>query len=108
MNTDSNRDRGVLPAQQPELMQDYIAKVLLQEWDPIGIREYPEAQDEYDSYVEGVLRLLETDAPDKALIDHLLEIETDTIGVFIPSERRRLEYIVEQLRGFYGEYVAEQ
>ncbi|MDQ2731900.1 MAG: hypothetical protein M3Y56_09595 [Armatimonadota bacterium] len=100
MNTDGNGGRGVLPAQRSGQMQDYIAQVLLQEWDPIGVREYPEAQDEYDSYVEGVLRLLQTDASDETIVAHLLEIETIDMRVSIPSERERLEYIVEKLRGF--------
>ena len=28
-----------------------IREILMHEWDPIGVRDVPQAQDEYDSYV---------------------------------------------------------
>ena len=40
-------------------MRDLISKVdeiLLQEWDPIGVKGNPEAWDEYSSYAPGLLR----------------------------------------------------
>jgi hypothetical protein len=36
---------------------------LLKEWDPIGVGQIPEAQDEYDSYVPDVYKLLITRRP---------------------------------------------
>lgn len=36
---------------QAKQLQDAIAEILLREWDPIGVVDTPEAQDEYDSYV---------------------------------------------------------
>ncbi len=35
-------------------IQESIRQVLLREWDPIGVRDVAEAQDEYDGYVGGV------------------------------------------------------
>nr|WP_159466308.1 hypothetical protein [Scandinavium goeteborgense] len=32
-------------------LQEAIKSVLLKEWDPIGINEFDEANDEYDAYV---------------------------------------------------------
>ena len=34
-----------------KFLLDEIQKILLREWDPIGIQDIPEAQDEYDSYI---------------------------------------------------------
>ena len=34
-------------------IQRSIAEVLLRNWDPIGVRNVPQAQDEYDAYVAG-------------------------------------------------------
>jgi hypothetical protein len=35
-----------------------IRQVLLDVWDPIGIKDVKEAQDEYDSYLGGIYELL--------------------------------------------------
>jgi hypothetical protein len=35
-----------------------VRQVLMDEWDPIGVRNAPEAQDEYDSYVGRVYVML--------------------------------------------------
>lgn len=35
-----------------------IRRVLMTVWDPIGVRDEPNAQDEYDSYLGGVFGLL--------------------------------------------------
>ncbi len=82
---------------------DYIGLVLLHEWDPIGVSNEPNAQDEYDSYVAGVFHLLAAGVSNDELIDHLLEIETDRMG--LPGqERSRLAYLVEKLQSFFEEY----
>ena len=61
-------------------IQRVIRRVLLEDWDPIGVREVPEAQDEYDSYVGGVYRLLAEGASARILAEHLYAIETDRMG----------------------------
>jgi hypothetical protein len=40
----------------------------------------PEAQDEYDAYVGGVYRLLESGATAKELAVHLAKVETASLG----------------------------
>jgi hypothetical protein len=35
-----------------------IRRLLMEEWDPIGVKDIPEAADEYDSYVGPVGRML--------------------------------------------------
>ena len=62
------------------LIQREIADVLRRNWDPIGIKDAPEAQDEYDAYVGGVYRLLESGATVKELAAHLIQLETDKLG----------------------------
>jgi hypothetical protein len=61
-------------------IQVAIARVLLEDWDPIGIRHVPEAQDEYDRYVGGVYRLLATGASPSEVARHLLTIESEHMG----------------------------
>ena len=62
-------------------IQDSIRQILFRDWDPIGVSEVPEAQDEYDSYVGGVYRLLASGASEDEIIGHLYRIESDTMGM---------------------------
>jgi hypothetical protein len=62
-----------------------IRRILLEVWDPIGVKNEPNAQDEYDSYVGGVYELLESGATDSVLQDHLLQIERNRMGFNQPA-----------------------
>lgn len=62
-------------------IQSAIAKVLLEDWDPIGVAGIEEAKDEYDSYVGGVYRLLAEDATPEELAEHLASIEHEAMGL---------------------------
>ena len=55
--------------------------MLLRDWDPIGVRDEPAAQDEYDAYVGGVYRLLASGATAEEIADHLWLIEKEKIGM---------------------------
>jgi hypothetical protein len=46
-------------------------------WDPIGIKEEPNAQDEYDGYLGGVYELLVSGASDESIEDYLWRIVTE-------------------------------
>lgn len=72
MNANVNQERQI---------QKEIRTVLLQEWDPIGVSETPEAWDEYDSYIGGVYRLLTEGAGPRALAEHLHGIEQGPMGL---------------------------
>ena len=78
-------------------IQAQIRQVLLRDWDPIGVREIPEAQDEYDSYVGGVYRLLASHAQDDELVEHLYRIERETMGLG-PRDKSGLLHVVQKLR----------
>jgi hypothetical protein len=66
-------------------IQEGIRLVLLHDWDPLGVADEPSAQDEYDSYVGGVYRLLASGASAQEIADHLWEIETDVMGISRPD-----------------------
>ena len=86
-------------------IQDDIRAVLLRAWDPIGINDVPEAQDEYDSYVGGVYRLLASGASEDQLIEHLRRIETTSMGLSVPDASHqapwndRLRVVAIRLQG---------
>ena len=66
---------------QAQEIQDAIRQILLQDWDPIGVRDSPAAQDEYDGYVGGVYRLLVSAASPETVAEHLRAIETEKMGL---------------------------
>ena len=58
-----------------------VRVALLHEWDPIGIRQYLEAHDEYDSYVPDVCNLLQSGATSQELFSFLWSLETEHMGL---------------------------
>jgi hypothetical protein len=70
------------------LIQHEIAETLRRNWGPIGIKDVSEDQDEYDAYVGGVYRLLESGATVKDLAAHLVKAQirdTHFLGVYFQS-----------------------
>jgi hypothetical protein len=55
-------------------------------WDPIGVRDEPNAQDEYDGYLGGVFALLTSGASDDQINEHLLRIVTDRMELRAKKE----------------------
>ena len=62
-------------------IQKAIRQVLLHDWDPIGVSDVAQAQDEYDSYVGGIYRLLASGAAPLGLAEHLAGIENGLMGI---------------------------
>ena len=62
-----------------------IRHVLLDVWDPVGIRDEPNAQDEYDGYVGPIFDLLSGGATDEQLKDRLLYVVNETMGLSATS-----------------------
>lgn len=75
---------------------DAIAKVLLDVWDPIGVKEdLPESTDEYDHYVGQVYALLIRRRPVHEVFDLLWWIETE--HMCLKGNRSRTQHVAEQL-----------
>ena len=64
-----------------------IRHVLLEVWDPIGVRDMPEAQDEYDSYLGEIFQLLTTGGTDEQIADYLWNQANDHMGSSIAREQ---------------------
>lgn len=74
-----------------------IHKLLIEEWDPIGVGNIPEAQDEYDSYVPAIYKMLTSRKPEHELYEHLWWLETEHMGLI--GDRQRTRMIAAKLRG---------
>lgn len=62
-----------------------IRALLLEQWDPVGVRNEPTAQDEYDRYLPALLGLLESRASSDDVARYLgdivdLEMELVTVA----------------------------
>ncbi len=80
-----------------------IKRIFLMEWDPIGISEFPEAQNEYDAYVSEAYRLLARRAGVHEMFEYLWWLETTHMGLY--GDRQRTEKIAERLVGLISEGV---
>jgi hypothetical protein len=58
-----------------------IREILLRLWDPIGVKNEPLAQDEYDAYIGGIFSLLTENASEEELKVHLWKIIEERIQV---------------------------
>jgi hypothetical protein len=56
-----------------------IRDVLMQVWDPIGVKGAANAPDEYDSYIGGIYNLLRGGASDERIQEHLWLLVTETM-----------------------------
>jgi hypothetical protein len=78
-----------------------IKVALLHEWDPIGVREDPDAQHEYDSYVPAIYKLLITRRAQHEIFDYLWWVETTHMG--LTGNRQATEHFAERLMPIPGE-----
>ncbi|HUR36525.1 MAG TPA: hypothetical protein VM009_01825 [Terriglobales bacterium] len=62
-----------------------IRRVLIDVWDPIGIKGIPQASGEYDDYLADIMELLANERPDEEIAKHLLEIVTVRMGLTAAS-----------------------
>jgi hypothetical protein len=74
-----------------------IRDVLLDVWDPIGVKDWPDARDEYDAYLGDVFELLVGGAPDSKIAAYLYWVAHERMG-FSPASASQTEPTVRALR----------
>lgn len=62
-------------------LHEELHRFLMEQWDSIGVAEWPEAHDEYDGYVWQIMGLLLRDAPVHEISEYLWWIETEYMGL---------------------------
>lgn len=62
-------------------LDETIRNTLLRNWDPIGVRDNPDASYEYDSYIPTIAEMLIADADQYALGRHLTKLEHSSMGL---------------------------
>jgi hypothetical protein len=85
---------------EPDALFSAVRLILMRDWDPIGIKDEPAAQDEYDAYIQPLLRLVTEGVSSSVLSDRLLRIETVEMG--LSGDRERALRVAEKLRTLRG------
>ena len=65
-----------------------VKEILFREWDPIGINSNPSLSDEYDSYASGIVRLLQAEADEYKIAEHLRSLQRVSMGMSSTNEER--------------------
>ena len=82
-------------AERAQKIMKQIHDVLWNDWDPIGMHDYG-PDDEYDSYIGGIYRLLADASDEEKLLDHLHQLETNAMSLS-PRDKTSLLPVVEKL-----------
>ncbi len=77
-----------------------IREALMHDWDPIGVREIPEAADEYDAYVAELRAMLVQGRSEAELFEYLWELETEHMG--LQGDRIATRAFAKQLAAMDG------
>ncbi|WP_311043771.1 MULTISPECIES: hypothetical protein [unclassified Rhizobium] len=93
LDTDANSSRcGIGSAMDRKANRTIIQKILLTEWDPIGVSDIPEAQDEYDAYADTVSGMMANQtASVDAIRQYLFKIATEHMGLSYPGLAERCD-----------------
>ncbi len=75
-------------------IQESIRHILFYDWDPIGINDSA-PDNEYDSYVGGIYRLLASCVSEYQIIEHLRQLEI--VKMEVSSNREKLKDVAEKL-----------
>jgi hypothetical protein len=63
-------------------------EILFREWDPIGINSNPARNDEYDSYANTIVRLLQAGSDEYKITEHLHNLRRVSMGLSSKNEER--------------------
>ena len=69
-------------------IENKIRRVLMSEWDPIGVSDCPDANDEYDSYIGGIYGLIQRCASRDEIVSHLRNLEVEQMECSVGDTKR--------------------
>jgi hypothetical protein len=74
-------------------------------WDPIGVRDAPEAQNEYDTYAAGIIDRLHGGA-DAVVVAEYLSWAQERMG--LPTPASELQDVARRIAAWYAVAMREQ
>jgi hypothetical protein len=75
-----------------------IRQVLINDWDPIGIHNEPNALDEYDGYISEIYRRLVDGESVAELQAYLFSVVSDRMGMSAPATLEDMSPAAEALK----------
>lgn len=81
-----------------------LRHLLMEQWDPIGVKHSPEASDEYDGYRAAVVELLREGAPAQRVAEYLAQVEQTRMG--FNTTPQQLLPVGHQLVRWYADSLA--
>ena len=85
----------LMPKEESRRVRVAIRHVFLDIWDPIRVKDEPNAQDEYDRYIGPVFELLITGGSDKQIIEYLDQV---VAGMGMDGSRVSMQAVIDALR----------
>ncbi|MCA9232836.1 MAG: hypothetical protein KDA57_19460 [Planctomycetales bacterium] len=86
--------------------EEAVREVLVQSWDPIGIKDDPEwPKDEYDAYISEICAFLLRGEPDDFIARHLCFIEKSLMGLGSTGVSERLP-VARKLKAVGARYTS--
>ena len=79
-----------------EIALKVVREFLREEWDPIGVKEYPTAYDEYDSYAPGIARMILHNVPLAKIEQRFVDI-LDHMGLGNSAQITEVSRLVPRL-----------
>ena len=84
-----------------------VRRLLMHHWDPIGVRQMPEAANEYDAYVGVVGRMLHEGATGDEVERYLRGIREDHMGLGPSADgEARDREVADRLKTWYAEEIS--
>ncbi len=78
-----------------KIYYDLIREAVLNEWDPIGVKDIAEARDEYDSYIPMLCKLIMTKSSKEDIFKYLWNLETQHMG--LDGDRQATDKFADKL-----------
>jgi hypothetical protein len=72
-----------------------IKSILLEDWDPIGVKGLDGAKDEYDSYAVEILQMIDAGENEKNIFAYLRKMETVHMG--LPGNESAVEMVAKKI-----------
>lgn len=81
----------------PEESRAQIRRILMRDWDPIGIDGISQAEDEYDSYIPKLYHLLIANRPLLEIEEYLFDTVDKRMGMSPPATLEHMRPAAEAL-----------
>ena len=82
---------------QYKVLAAAVREVLVRDWHPIEVCEWQEPQDEYDSYIPVIVKMILEHAGTDRIARHLTHLQTDNMGLSCQDSESNIRRVAEKL-----------